>query len=159
MVSEREDLGGINLSATFKQMSSFERRWRLRPLRFDLETFAMHLTKVPVSKWQEAHWHGGLLEHYWVISGKVGYVMQVSEFQDTPHFEYGVMDAADGPFSFLPGDVHNILPGLGAEFVTIQQYRGTILPNPDRKGEDWWPADEAFNASVQSFMAEVEKTF
>jgi hypothetical protein len=160
MKREREDLKGVSLSATYKPMPSGEERWRLRPQVPDLQMFAMHYTKEPlVPKWQEAHWHGGLLEHYWVLSGKIGYVMRVSEFQKTPYFTHGVIDASSGPFSFLPGDVHNIFPGPDAEFVTIQQYRGTTLPNPDRKGEDWWPADEAFNTSVNWSMAEVEKTF
>ena len=124
--------------------------------------FSSHLTvHTGSSTWQEPHFHGGLIEHYLVLAGKIGFVKLSGDLDNPYGVEYGVMSFEDGPFTFLPDDEHNILITPGAEFVTVQLYDPSRnrAPNPGRKGEDWWPASEDFDALTTQCRNEVTKMF
>lgn len=138
-------------------MPTGEERWRLRPKSPFLVTFASHLTLGASGGWQEAHFHTGLEERYLVLYGKVGFVKRSRDPGSQDSIEYGLMTPDDGPFSFAPSEEHNIFVAPGAEFATFQLRAGQSIPNPDRKGEDWWPATK-FDAGLGWYYEEVEKT-
>lgn len=119
-----------------KKMSNGEGR-----IRFQLPR-KRHFTYTLGSQgggWQEPHKHSGLSETYFVLSGRI----------------WIATDVLLGPLArrvlkLSPGDVYTVGPSLQhnvylepeAEILTVPS--GRAVPNPERKGNDWYPAGDEF---------------
>ncbi len=115
---EREDLKGVNLSATLKVVGAGELRTRLR-LGAELGTSikAVHATKAAETAWQgQFHRHMLQSERYVVVTGILAVVSWVGGTCAPTGNIYG----PGSNFCFDPGIWHDVMATEGAEFVTIQ---------------------------------------
>lgn len=97
--------------------------------------------------WQGGHFHKGKTEVYFLISGWVAFVWLSGDGA-----EWDVLDEPGETFTFLPDFQHNVLLGPDAHIGTA--IFGEPVGNPDRKGNDWWPAAEDFDEIT--FVAKSE---
>lgn len=154
----REDLKGTSVDLTFKPMPSGEQRFRMRP-KTGLYTSSVILTVAdPIQDdgsypgWQQAHSHKGTIEFYSVIYGQIG-IVRVTQNGVIGY----VVEAGENTQCFKLGDVHNILPGASAEFLTWQTIDEEGVGNPERQGNDYWPAGDSFDSEAEKAMKKVEK--
>ena len=147
----REDYDGTHFSATYKEMPNGEERWRIKPV--GLLVHSLHISRAMNQSWQKPHFHPGLTESYLVCSGRLIFVSWNAALDD---IATGEMQANDGIFMFLPQYRHNIFTTAETEFMTWQQ--GTLTPNPERNGQDWWPVT-AVPLRIQTLMDELTIRF
>lgn len=86
--------------------------------------------------WQDAHLHQGLIEQYTLIEGWAYFISEYDAAVTSHCTRIGET------IKFAPGVPHVVLLGPNAKITTV--LFGTPVPNPERKGEDWWPADNMF---------------
>lgn len=138
MTGNRKDLEVQLLSTmvflTEKQMSNGETRVRARLH----EHAVLTITTAAEGGWQEAHFHKGLCEIYVPLEGSK-MVLAVRDDRGKTSF-----DLCEGfrPHIVLPKRHHNVYLPAGATIATM--IVGEPVGNPDRKGNDWYPADERF---------------
>ena len=154
-VLERDDVdlaGGGDF--TYKKMANGEERRRVRfPAGTRVsETVAEDWDSVEGNfPWQDAHYHRGLTEHYFVQSGWVGFLFEKDRKLQWQKVETG------GHVCFLPKVPHMVL--MGPEAVMATLLIGTPVGNPDRKGDDWWPAVDFAGYAWELEKIRVEETF
>ncbi len=87
--------------------------------------------------WQNAHHHKGYYERYIVLSGSIMiayadeggcHIAELYEYEE---------------HSLGPTMDHNVRVFPGAVFL-VEMYGGPAVPNPDKTGNDWWPASQDF---------------
>ncbi len=135
-VLERDDVdlaGGGNF--TYKKMANGEER---RRVVFPAGTRVSETAATDWDPadgefpWQDAHYHVGLTEHYFVQYGWVGFL-----FEEGGKFTWRQL-YEDDHICFTPKVPHAVLMGPGAVMATMLV--GTPIGNPDRKNDDWWPS-------------------
>lgn len=96
--------------------------------------------------WQEGHSHRGLSEVYFVLEGWV-VVVKGSDITGDRYIAnvVGVGESVH----FHPGEEHFVLPGPLSVFQTM--ILGTPEGNPEKAGNDWWPALAEHQAGLRSF--------
>ncbi len=87
--------------------------------------------------WQNAHHHRGLEERYIVISGSI-----MIAFNEGGRYYTAELYGGE-EHSIMPAMDHNVLVLPGAAFL-VETYGGSAVPNPDKTGNDWWPASREF---------------
>jgi len=114
----------------------------------EMSDYDMYAGSLP---WQEPHTHRGLTESYTLIDGWI-------------HFIYGLGTTSSCHFTesgqtirFLPRVPHVVLLGPKAKLSTV--CFGTPIPNPERNGIDWWPADNVFAVPALLEQLRVEEDF
>lgn len=148
----REDIRGVNVSATIKPMDTGEIRCRLR-LGVQLETRikAVHATKASRFGWQ-GHFHRHRLqrESYSVVSGVLG---AVSWNQETGEVLKKVLQPLSQVW-FQPGLWHDIYTTPDSEFVTFSSSEIGIDVEADR---EVFPQSE-IPLDVRGAQAEIEES-
>lgn len=149
IVIDRADvaLGGGG-AFTYKKMGNGEERRRIVFLAGTRvsETVAADWMKGDGFPWQDAHYHKGLTEHYFV---QAGWVMFLFENNNRPE---GKRVEAGGHIFFLPEIPHTVLMGPKSVMATL--LIGSPIGNPDRKDDDWWPVVASRWATI---IEEIEK--
>ncbi|MEN9920431.1 MAG: hypothetical protein RL538_324 [Candidatus Parcubacteria bacterium] len=135
----------------YKPMPSGE----IRTSMASVDGTKISITKAPkweigeALPWQPAHFHKGLIESYQLVSGW----MRMVWIQGCVCQTY-LSDP--GQTKVLPaGSPHVVLLGPGAEIITTSF--GVPVPNPDKKGNDWWDADGYFYDQISNEFGFVEE--
>jgi hypothetical protein len=153
-VLDRDDVvfagGG---SFTYKKMGNGEERRRVvfpAGTRVS-ETIAADWNPVPgMFPWQDAHYHEGLTEHYFVQHGWVGFL-----FETNGKLQWKKVEAGSH-ICFDPKVPHAVLMGPKSVMATILV--GISIGNPDRKNDDWWPAADFAGYAWELEKLRVEET-
>lgn len=142
------DLLGSEVELTGKVMDNGQTRRRVR-----MGDVAVTITTTEVAGWEESHLHRGLRESYTVIKGRMGFSFESLEEDG----ERGVMLLEPGDtVSSNPGAAHNVYLYAGTT-IGVFVY-GEPVGNPDKKGNDWWPAQDDFDAWSKSLSeADIER--
>ena len=123
---------GLTYATKIKQMPNGEIR---ASIEFGgLVTIITLLPKDATSKWQDPHFHRGIAETYVVGEGAVLLVDIVERRTRVRRYTSG------NSFTVLPNTHHNIRISSGTVISTTKH--GTPVPNPERKGKDWYPSPE-----------------
>lgn len=143
-MNDRVDLTAVLLGSkvglTGKVMPNGEIRRRI-----DLGGITVHITTTTEGGWQEAHFHKGRRETYTVIEGCMALASE-DHNDDGSRRDIKLL---------LPGmsvttqleDAHNVYLYPNTTITTVVY--GEPVGNPDKKGNDWWPA-AAFNDWTKS---------
>ena len=99
--------------------------------------------------WQDAHYHRGLTEHYFVQSGWVGFLFEKDGKLQWQRVETG------GHICFPPLVAHKVLMGPQAVMATL--LLGTSIGNSERKEDDWWPVPNEYLWELEKIK--IEETF
>jgi mannose-6-phosphate isomerase-like protein (cupin superfamily) len=128
---KREDLVGVNIDATLKEVGRGEIRCRMRPgSELCMLTQAVIVTRAHDLGWQgQFHRHRHQVETYVVVAGAIS----------TVSWSHG--DSPVVVSHYFPGDVftfdtdewHDVFTKPGAEFVTIQKTLQRIDIESDRE--------------------------
>ncbi len=103
--------------------------------------------QVPLP-WQEAHLHKGLTETYQLVSGWIGIIWFEGSVHQTILREPGEVRV------FKPMVPHLVILGPAAEIITSSF--GIPVPNPDKKGNDWWDVEAGFRINISREFDLVE---
>ncbi|MDP3957993.1 MAG: hypothetical protein Q8Q36_00840 [bacterium] len=130
------DLLGEAVKITGKRMPNGEVRRRVRLA----DGTAIHHTVAPPgeAKWQNAHFHKGVVETQVVIAGK----MAVARIERDKGWRVCVYERGEVYTSF-PSHIHNVYLFPGSVIATITY--GEPVGDPNNKGNDWWAADADFD--------------
>lgn len=132
-------LAGKSVQLKAKEMPNGELR---RQVQFEGIPAHITFTEADQGGWQESHLHKGLTEVYTIVAGGARFVVRSS----------GVVDLAQGmTITIKPGDSHNVALARGAVMSTL--VFGEPVGNPDKKGNDWWPADEEFDRWMKEVIS------
>lgn len=131
---EKFDVVSLGYELDGRIMENGEKRFRLRAPdgRNYIRTEA-----GPEGVWQNAHHHHGVRETYIVERGWICVAEQSAGGPSVRTYREGEV------FTSEPYVDHNVFMPPGAVIHTVQH--GEPIGNPDRKGNDWWPAPEAFD--------------
>jgi hypothetical protein len=88
--------------------------------------------------WQNAHYHKGVRETYIVQSGWMAF----ATIDDEGNYNIDIYVPGDVVNS-LPTQHHNVYLPVGAVTHTVKH--GDAIGNPDKKGNDWYPAFSDFD--------------
>ncbi len=130
------DLLGSEVELTGKVMPNGQTRRRVR-----MGDVAITITTTTVAGWEDSHFHKGLRESYTVIEGCMAFAYESTEEDD----QRGLIIL--GPGDSVSSDInnpHNVYLYAGTT-IGVFVY-GEPLGNPDSKGNDWWPAEDGFDA-------------
>jgi hypothetical protein len=140
------DFGEIEIPGTkIKLMPNGELRTQM--------TFGEFSTTVTRSsleaelKWQNPHYHKGLMETTIVLRGWVACASLVPEFDVfTVKIHFAGEDTS--VIATMPGHEHSMVIAPGS--VTQTTKHGIPAGNPDNKGNDWWTAEVLADLEVCS---------
>lgn len=90
--------------------------------------------------WQKAHFHKGLTETYQLVSGW----MQLIWIEGCVCT--ALLSRPGYTRAFSAGIPHIVLLGPGTRIITTSF--GIPVPNPDKKGNDWWDVDDDFHQQI-----------
>jgi mannose-6-phosphate isomerase-like protein (cupin superfamily) len=111
-------------------------------VRTDLPGGDQYIYTIPpadiVPQWQNAHYHKGVRETYIVQKGRIALASV-----DCSGLSYITYYKVGQAFTTEVGIPHNVYLYAGSAIHTIKS--GTPVPNPDRGGADWYPADDDFD--------------
>jgi mannose-6-phosphate isomerase-like protein (cupin superfamily) len=138
-----EEMLARGIKIQCKDMNGGELRTRLSSCGHDVTITQLSEDSEP--KWQEAHFHKGISETYFVAAGKILMV-----FEKNGRKRHMVMKEGD-VITFYPHEPHTLQLFPGVVFHTMKS--GTSIGNPDRNGNDWFPAPE-FEAWVDDARRE-----
>jgi len=82
--------------------------------------------------WQNAHFHKGLWETYVIQSGFIAFAEDTGQNMSVDYHCIGDV------VSSVVNKAHNVWMSPGAVIHTVKA--GEPVGNPDKKGNDWWPA-------------------
>ena len=99
--------------------------------------------------WQEPHFHKGISESYFLISGEVWFVWCEGNLV----FSQNLKEPGEN-IDFKPLVPHLVILAPGAHIVTAQS--GQEVGNPDRKGNDWYPVEDTFWSLVEEEQKTIE---
>lgn len=101
--------------------------------------------------WQNAHFHKGLSETYVVILGRMGTAF-VCPRDGVPYTKlYYPGKGVDSVCTFGPNVRHNVFLFPGSMIYTVKH--GEPIGNPEKKENDWWPAEKHFSEwSLKQFF-------
>lgn len=88
--------------------------------------------------WQNAHYHKGVRETYVVQSGWMAF----ASITDEGKYLIDIYQSGD-VVSSQPLQNHNVYLPAGAVIHTVKH--GQAIGNPDKKGNDWFPANSTFD--------------
>lgn len=129
---------------TWKHMENDEHRRRtvfsngLSVSSTELAHYEVSDEKLP---WQGGHHHRGKMELYFLISGWAAFV-----WTDVTGVHWEILRDPTDTISFLQGCDHNVLLGPNSHIGTA--IFGEPIGNPERKGNDWWPAPNNFDETT-----------
>ncbi|MCA9359214.1 hypothetical protein KC926_03345 [Candidatus Kaiserbacteria bacterium] len=141
-------VGDVPVSIQVKKMENGERRTILvfeKGLSVII-TEAVSWGSAEDYPWQDGHVHHGLTESYTLISGWAIFL----QVQEGGSLIKRTLDVPGETITFEPGVPHKVLLGPAAVISTHKFGQG--VPNPDRKNNDWWPADDLFPQELLSLV-------
>ncbi len=97
--------------------------------------------------WQNAHFHGGLIEVYGVDVGWMAFAEEVDGVMSVTIYQAGQVVQS------RPGHPHNVYLPDDAAIHTFKI--GMPVPNPEKNGADWFQASDEFDAWTKA-IPEVE---
>ena len=112
--------------------------------------------QLKVMPWQDPHFHGGyvaeggLTEVYTQVEGWSAYIWQ----GENGVLARVILDKAGETINFKPRVPHRVL--LGPKAAISTQVFGVPVGNPDRKNNDWWPAQDDFMRKVTAINKQIE---
>ena len=140
-MTEKFDVFAFGFVADGRIMDNLERRFRLRAP----DGSAYIRTEVNDDQpggWQNAHHHKGVRETYIVQKGWI-VAVEAHLLRTVVHVYW-----PGNIFTAEPGVDHNVYMPRGAVIHTVQH--GTPVGNPEKNGNDWYPATEAFDRSTKA---------
>jgi|GEM_PF-3201767 len=102
----------------------------------------VHTIAIPTPYVQDgAHSYKGLVARYVLLRG---WIAMLHAAPGGAHMlpEIDILSTRGETFEVQPCTQHTVMTGPNAQFLTFIE--GTPVPNPDKNGNDWWPADEKF---------------
>ncbi len=99
--------------------------------------------------WQEAHYHQGLEETYYILEGEAWFIWMEGELVMHRH-----LTEPHQPLVFQPSMPHLVILAPDAEILTIQT--GAGVGNPERNNNDWFPASSEFHEQAKAEKAAIE---
>ncbi len=101
--------------------------------------------------WQDAHYHGGLIEVYTNIEGISVYVWQ----EEGGSVLHSILEEPGETLVFKARVPHIVLLGPKARISTL--LFGDPVGNSGRKNNDWWPVADDFIKSTVEVKLRLEK--
>ncbi len=131
-----EEMTGLGVVVSGEKMDNGEHRYRLM-----VGDAGYIWTEPPANeqpKWQNAHYHKGIMETYVVQRGRMAFAEEKDG--DRTVRLYGPGDVV----SSVPGHAHNVYLFAGSAIHTVKH--GESVGNPEKNGADWYPASLEFDA-------------
>lgn len=139
------DLLGSEVELTGKKMKNGQTRRRVR-----MGDITVTITTASVAAWEDAHFHKGSRETYTVIKGRMALAIEDGK-GDSVHRDVHLLSPGMSVTTEV-GDAHNVY--LYADTVIGVFVYDEPVGNPDRNGNDWWPASPEFDAWSKSLSEE-----